>query len=276
MGLKFSSLLVDAGVEPAQVRLLRHQTILPNGLTPFELFDRDPAGFEEYQSYQTHTRRPWFAARYWATFVGRRNGSTMFTGLYHVGEPTLITDPYQFNPTGQQFAGGVDDRYPLRLADELSDYVGQLYVEWGGGPSGKKAWVQRADKQDKQIVGLYPKEATDQFPGFGSFIEPLSRIPDLPLTWQEELARAKGIYLLTCPRTKEQYVGSARGGDSFLGRWRQYAKDRHGGNVLLIAREPSDYQVSILEVAGQFDSDAEILALERHWKRKLQPTLNAN
>lgn len=89
MGLNFTSLLREADIDPAQVRLLRHQTTLPNGLTPFELFDRDRdrALFDEYQSYQKHARRSWFNGRYWSTFVGRRNGSTMFTGLYRVGDP---------------------------------------------------------------------------------------------------------------------------------------------------------------------------------------------
>ena len=54
------------------------------------------------------------------------------------------------------------------------------------------------------------------------------------------------------------------------------ARDGHGGNILLMQRESSDYQVSILELAGQFDSDAEILALEQLWKLKLQPSLCAN
>jgi len=273
MGLNFNSLLIEAGIDPAQVRLLRHQTSLPSGITPFELFDRDRAQFEEYQAYQTHANQSRFAAPYWATFVGRRNGSTMFTGLYCVGQPELVAEPYGLATTGEQYPGGVDDRYPLHLADELRDRIGLLYIEWGGG---KKAWVQRADNQNKRIVGLYPKEATEHFPGFGSFIKPLSALPGLPLTWQEELARVKGVYLLTCPQTKQHYVGSARGGESFWGRWQQYVRDGHGGNVLLRAREPSDYQVSILEVAGQFDSDAEILALEARWKRKLQPLLCAN
>lgn len=117
----------------------------------------------------------------------------------------------------QEISAGEDDLYPPQLIEPLRDKIGVLYIEWGGGPSGKRAWVQRAESQDKEIVGLYPKEATDGFPGFGNFIKPVSDILRLPLPWREELARVKGVYLLTCPRTREHYVGSARGGDSFLG-----------------------------------------------------------
>ncbi len=44
----------------------------------------------------------------------------------------------------------------------------------------------------------------------------------------------------------------------------------HGGNVALKSREPSDYQVSILEVAGSYANIDDILKMEARWKQKLQ------
>ncbi len=47
----------------------------------------------------------------------------------------------------------------------------------------------------------------------------------------------------------------------------------------LRARDPSDYQVSVLQVAGSDTTDEEILGMESLWKRKLQSQemgLNAN
>jgi hypothetical protein len=84
------------------------------------------------------------------------------------------------------------------------------------------------------------------------------------------LAAVRGVYLLTCPRTNEQYVGAAHGGDGFLGRWLGYARSGHGGNVGLKSRDPSDYRVSILEVAASSASVEDILAMEARWKDKLQ------
>jgi hypothetical protein len=49
-----------------------------------------------------------------------------------------------------------------------------------------------------------------------------------------------------------------------------YAMTGHGGNVALKSREPSDYQVSILEVAGSNLRIEDIVAMETRWKRKLQ------
>jgi len=84
------------------------------------------------------------------------------------------------------------------------------------------------------------------------------------------LQSSRGIYLITCPRTREQYVGSATGDGGFWRRWQDYAQSGHGGNVALKSRDPSDYQVSILEVAGTAATTDEILGMEGIWKAKLQ------
>lgn len=270
MGLNFNSVLLDAGIEPSEVRLLRHQTALPNGLTPFDLWQRDRAAFDDYQSYQQHAQRAHFSSPYWASFLGLRDGRTMFSGLYTAGPPETVDRPYVQAATGLQFDEGLDDRYPLQLADELSSCIGLLYIDWGDNPSSKRAWRQRADLQVKPITELHLEGASVPFPGFNAFIEPLSQILALPQTWVQTLAASKGIYLLTCPRTGEHYVGSAIGVDGFWGRWSEYVANGHGGNVALKQRDPSDYQVSILEVAGSRVSDAEILALEQLWKMKLR------
>jgi len=87
------------------------------------------------------------------------------------------------------------------------------------------------------------------------------------------LREGRGVYLLTCPRTKEQYVGKADGALGFWGRWLNYATTGDGGNVRLKSREASDYQVSILEVAGSADTAHDILQMESRWKAKLQTRL---
>ncbi len=160
-----------------------------------------------------------------------------------------------------------EEVHDLRLVDALGDYAGRLCIDWGGAT---RSWVQRADLQDKSIVELARTMAEPPFPGFSGFIARLSDIAVLPPSWSTALAAARGIYLLACPRTNELYVGSATGETGFMGRWTHYVANGHGGNVALKAREPSDYQVSILKVAGSLASEAEILALEARWKAKLQ------
>jgi hypothetical protein len=50
----------------------------------------------------------------------------------------------------------------------------------------------------------------------------------------------------------------------------EYVTTGHGGNVALKRKEPSDYQVSILEVAGSNADISDILEMEERWKQKLQ------
>jgi len=66
-------------------------------------------------------------------------------------------------------------------------------------------------------------------------------------------------------------VGSATGEGGFLG---SLARIRSNGptvaDVALKSRDPSDYQVSILEVAGTASATNDILKMEGRWKSKLQ------
>jgi hypothetical protein len=103
-----------------------------------------------------------------------------------------------------------------------------------------------------------------------NFVEPLSKIESLPASWIEVLKNKRGVYLLTCPISKECYVGAAYGAKGFWQRWMEYVTTGHGGNVALKRKDPSDYQVTILEVAGSNAEINDILAMEERWKQKLQ------
>jgi hypothetical protein len=157
--------------------------------------------------------------------------------------------------------------YDLLLDPALSDMVGRLIIDWGPGD---RAWIQRADQQSKRIIELRREFKEPDFPGFLTFIEPLSKLDKIPKTWVAAFQSSKGVYLLTCPKTKEQYVGSATGDEGFWGRWQDYIQTSHGGNVALKSRNPSDYQVSILEIAGSSSTRDDILGMEQQWKKKLQ------
>ena len=100
--------------------------------------------------------------------------------------------------------------------------------------------------------------------------------------WQDRLSGCAGVYLLVHPDTGRQYVGSATGAEGFLGRWRSYAADGHGGNEMLrpLSREGiPKYQITILEVAGSARTTEDILRREATWKEQLGARahgLNAN
>jgi hypothetical protein len=268
MPLKFNALLSQANIAPIAVRLLRHQDgRSAKGRTPYELWRDDRPMFEAYQEAQSLENRSKLRADYWASFVVTPSGETLLAGFYacrYLG----VNEVERVRP----HAAGTDpvgscDVYSLALDERLNDLAGRLVIDWGNA---QRAWIQRADNQDKVVLLIRETFREPDFPGFARFISPLSKVEELPAAWVTALSSSRGVYLLTCPKTREQYVGSASGAQGFHGRWLSYARDGHGGNQGLKSRDPSDYQVSVLEVAGSTATTDEIIAMEDLWKRKLQ------
>jgi hypothetical protein len=270
MAIKFNTILREAGLQLAEVRLLRHKDKrATKGRSPYELWRDDRPQFEMYQSSQSIDNRKKFTAPYWAVFIVNLNDETMFGGIYRARYRGLWErdTPMPHIEGGIEKAGSCDG-YDLALDDALRDFIGRLFIDWGPGAL---AWVQYAERNDKTITELRAREfQEDEFPGFLNFIQPLSRLDKLPKSWKTALTASRGVYLFTCPRTKEQYVGSATGEEGFSGRWDDYVQSGHGGNLGLKSRDPSDYQVSILEVAGTSATVDDILKMEARWKAKLQ------
>jgi len=264
MPFLFKSLLTEAGIEPAGVALLRHR---PAGtVDPFAVWRSDREAFEDYQSVQDRGRRGHFKKPIWAAFAAAPGGKTLFLGMYRAALFGPVAegakDPFQ----GHLLDPEQYDRYDCVPMQELASYGGRLFIEWGASP---RAWVQRGDSE-KIVTELYEQYREPQFPGYLELVTPLSSVPAMPSAWAEFLRNGRGVYLLTCPKTKEQYVGKADGADGFWGRWMTYAATGDGGNVRLRNRERSDYQVSILEVAGSAATADDILKMEARWKTKLQ------
>lgn len=268
MPLLFNSLLDQAGIAHEDVRLLRHQDgRATKGRTPYELWRDNRSAFDAYQGTQSPQNHARLRAAYWASFVGTPSGGTLLAGFYR-----CVYRGRSQEDLPQPHANGVDpagtcDLYELGLDDRLNDLAGRLLIDWGAG---ERSWIQRADNQNKVVLEIRATFREPDFPGFARFLASLSSIERLPATWAAALTASRGVYLLTCPKTREQYVGSAYGADGFLGRWLSYVRDNHGGNVALQSRDPTDYQVSVLEVAGSAASVEAIIAMEDLWKRKLQ------
>lgn len=268
MPIMFNTLLLEAGIPLPDVRLLRHKDRrAAKGRSPYELWRDDRRQFELYQATQAIENRAKLNALYWASFVGTLSDETMFVGIYTAKNRRLLEQDTPMPHMDGVDKAGSCDIYDLLLDQTLSDMVGRLIIDWGPGD---RAWIQRADQQNKTILELRREFKEPDFPGFLTFIKPLSELDKLPKTWITALQTSKGVYLLTCPKTKEQYVGSATGEEGFWGRWQDYVKTGHGGNVALKSRNPSDYQVSILEVAGTASMADDILKMEQRWKSKLQ------
>ncbi len=271
--IQLNTLLRAEDIDPADVKLVRHQdNRYPGRPSPYDLWRKDVALFETYQRIQ---RRAVFdGARFLASFVGTSDNDTLFVGLYALRAlgrvPTGTLDPL----SGED-VGGLHF-YDLTLSPHLADLRAKLFVVWGPG---YRSWVQLANNQDKPVLELRRTVSEPPFPGFRDFRARLDDLVHLPLKWRETLSSVSGIYLLTCLKTRQLYVGSAHGEHGFWGRWSDYVASGHGGNKLLREVPDSEYQVTVLEVASSTVTAAEIVDLENRWKQKLFTRdwgLNAN
>lgn len=239
MALTFTTILRGVDIDPAHVRLLRHKDQRADrGRTPYDLWRDDLSAFEMYQSTQSFHTRGKLDAPMWAVFLGTPQGDTLFGGLWRARYLGVNETSRRWPHVEGEDPAGTVDTYDLVSDDLLSDYSGRLVIEWG---SGERAWVQYANRQEKRVLEIRRTFQEPEFPGYLRFREPLSRIRAMPRSWQAALRAVHGIYLLTCPRTREQYVGVAMGAGGFYGRWMEYVMTSHGGNLGLKIRDPADY-----------------------------------
>jgi hypothetical protein len=275
--LSFNLILKAHGLEPADVRLVRHadrqrrsdgKAIQPLLIAALR---SDPTAFEFYQRMQAE---PIFGdSKYLAAFLAMPNRKTVFVGIWTI-------DGYKPNTDSLRCAiSGKDDPdkiiYDLTKLPALSKFEGRLAVDWGAS---ERTWVQYAGRRDKEIVSLSDPE-DPAFPGWLAFCSNVKDIPGLPLSWQAILATTRGVYLLVHRPSGQQYVGSAIGARGFLSRWLDYAATDHGGNLNLKGKSAADLDVVVLEAASSAATDDDILRAESAWKARLGTRvhgLNAN
>jgi hypothetical protein len=268
--LTVNHVLIAEGIDPEEVQLVRHQdSRLPNfGL--YQTWRTNTALFEEYQRIQ-QTRR-FKVGKLIASFVVAPRGQTLFAGLYHV-DGVEMAPKGMHDPLVHVDVSGFH-LYQLSPDARLEDYAGKLVVEWGGAA---RVWVQRATRNAKAVLEIRTQE-DPPFPGFHRFAWQLDRMDDLPPAWADLLRNVKGVYVLVDMASGKQYVGSAQGEDSLLGRWVSYA-DGHGGNVELRRLGRRTYQAAVLEAVAFATPDRRVIDLEAGWKEKLMSRtygLNAN
>ncbi len=265
--LTFQMLLIAEGLETKDVRVMRHakRQGVP-GISPLQAWREQRPVFEAYQSTQPAKDRKYFGAPYWASFVATPRKETLFVGLYAAKLAEEKIAAFVCPLTGRNVDEGLVDRYATERVDRFIEYEGKLLIDWGGGT---RSWGQYADRKPKPIIELRRTEDEPPYPGHGAFLCQLSQVEALPLSWCAILSSVRGIYLLTCPKTKEQYVGAAFADGGFLARWTQHAWMK-GDAIAFRSRDPEDYRVSILEVAGSLATDDDIVRMEQRWKEKLQ------
>jgi hypothetical protein len=151
--LKFNTLLKEAGVDPKDVQLVRHQDRGPTGITPYSLMRESLS--DQFDLYQSIQGREIFRRNLIASFVVTPFSETLFANLYVVGPPQRNLSPQTCPVRRKVIDSGKCWIYPLSLDNRLMDFSKKLVIDWG---EGYRSWVQRADRQDKTIL-----ELRDQF-----------------------------------------------------------------------------------------------------------------
>lgn len=270
--LTFNHLLENAEIDPRQVYLVRHQH---SGLTtPYEAWLARDGSFEEYQSFQARVK--FKTGSFVAAFVVPPSQDTLFAGLYSVDESQISKKAFTCPISGVKLARGKGFRYRMKKLKVLDEYEGKLVVDWGPG---FRSWVQRAHSQPKPIAEIRRVFQEPSFPGFDLFSVDLDDMETLPFAWREILRAVNGVYLITCKRTGQHYIGSAYGSEGIYGRWMAYYKDGHGNNLKMKKLGHRDLRFTVLEVLSPTLSEDQVIAMENRWKEKLLTRefgLNAN
>jgi hypothetical protein len=128
MSISFNGILQEHGLEPKDVRLVRHKDQRSSpGKSPYELWRDDPDAFHDYQSCQNISNRKKFSAPFWAVFIADAFDDTMFAGLFAASYRGLIKqDRPKPHITGEFDLAGSCDVFNLKLDDRLQDLIGQI------------------------------------------------------------------------------------------------------------------------------------------------------
>tara|TARA_R110002020_G_scaffold34066_29_gene103888 strand:- start:51115 stop:51957 length:843 start_codon:yes stop_codon:yes gene_type:complete len=278
---EFNDFLDRINLEPAQIRLLRHD--LRGGVATWRR-GREVA-FGCFASFQNKANSPYRGAGAACHFLpgptlDDGSATALFIGTTKIIDrwdwdevrmPRIIDPEVIQEEKGQKNI----EVFDLEWVEAGHGFAERLLIRWG---TGTRAWSQWAARNSKEILELRLQAQDPPFPGFSGFISRISDLPTFPQSWVSALESVRGIYLLVTDGG-EQYVGSATNIDGLMGRWRSYLANGHGGNVLLRHVGYRDYTVSILEVASPDMALGDILAREAFWKAKLGARahgLNAN
>ncbi len=251
------------GFDLDRTRALRNQ-VSSTRTSSWELWQSDRAAFELHQGLFKKPRLDSVSSV--VGFVQTADDEALFVGVWDVIGCHLCPRDKVDPVTGEY----KQHLYEFRSTEWLNCYVERMVVDWARA----RSWVRRLPSTKKPIAvtEIRPSGWYKPFPGYAVFQTSLREVAGYTTAWKIQLSANRGIYLLVHPETGEQYVGSATGQDGFLGRWRDYTVNGHGGNELLRPLAEGgipNYQISVLEVAGSGMSDEDVLAREATWKDKL-------
>lgn len=270
--MHLSSIFKEYGVDVNQTKLVRHPL---NKEDVRDVYNRGM--IEAYQSIQS--KNCFDNCRFIAAFIGTNKTEALFVGIYEIIDSFTGTDVKNMMPEGYPYPEhfSADHKYyKMKKLDIMSDMDSKLVVDWGRGT---RSWFQWASN-DKQVLSISNRDEIE-FPGYEEMILPYSDLGNIVdgeiryRKWIEALKNVNGIYLICDTKRNKQYVGSTYNDEGILGRWTEYFKTHHGGDVDIkehLKKNPDayyDFQFTILRILPKDVADTEAIRVESIYKNKL-------
>lgn len=263
-GLNLGHMFQAAGLAEEDVVVIRHTLSLDGLKTPAEAAGPELLPYTREQGIR-NSKLPAVPPRIWLNFLATTGRRARFITAYENHGEILAerTETLRF--------------FNLRPSPVMSALAGRLVIEWSKDPVN---WAKTGPLAAAFPVVEVADPASVPFPGFDSLLvsyEELQAVisDDRYVQWRTALSSVQGIYLIADASTGRLYVGKADGAERFLGRWSEYARNGHGGNVALRelaaadARHRLHFQFSILQVFSPSAPTAQVDAAEAHFKRAL-------
>jgi len=273
--LTVNRVLEIAGLNMSKdIKIARHMDT--RGVDVHELYTN--GHFEVYQSYQE--RNVFKGCDYLIACLGIENNQALFVGVYAVKE-TYNVDGFPNNldvPYKGKAKLDSKYRYDLEKLSGFEELEGRLVINWNNIA---QAWCMKLDTNQKEVVQLLPKGYVRDFPGYLEInlsFQELQNIINEPIAnsiWHKMLSAVGAVYLILDTKNGKQYIGSASGKEGILGRWKQYARNGHGGNKKLKEIIESDSErihrlkFTILQTLPRTLTKNEVLWEESKYKEKL-------
>ncbi len=257
MALTLAPLLLDAGIDLAEILVIRHAYVREHEdseLRGIHVDSTDAEILEYTRNQSANTQRfPAVPPRLWVVFI--REGGDQ-ARLWAVVENR-----------GEVSNDGVRRVFDVVESEHMADLRNRLVIGWR---SPRTWWMRASTAARYGVVGIADAEPVP-FPGFDRLVLEYAQLQAVMrehryASWGTALASVVGIYLITDTRDGRQYVGKADGAESIRQRWNTYATNGHGGNVELRGLDPSSFRYSLLRVFDPSTPTQEIDAAESHFK----------
>lgn len=224
--------------------------------------------FEHHQ--RNHTRKD-FECENVISLINLGGGKRwLFVGVYKVNGYKEEKDKYMY-------------RHNLERVPGLEDLEGRVVVAFE--KNFRASYLVGANFRDKLIVSEirenkfseHPERSYDQFPGTHKFVLTFTQLQSIiakgDLTWRKALEHMPGVYVIVDAKNGKQYVGSAYGEKGLWQRWKEYARNGHGGDKELKKLVEKDrgyarkyFQFGLLEICNRTAGNDEVARREKHWK----------